>query len=474
MASSRTSRSLARDAERTPAAHAPLALSTNGLRPPNVVRRAVVLAAGQSQRLRTTSGGGSKLLLCIGGVSLVHRAVQGLLDAGVEQVIVVVGHDGKRVAAAVGRLPSERVRVVTAERWQDGNGASLAAAEPLLKSARLFAVQAGDHIFGTGVVDAFVKAGEPAVLVDDRERGATDEETKVDVVNGRAVAFGKHLNGPVVDCGLFLLPSEIFDAHRHAAAAGDGSLSGAVTLLAGRRPIQPIPIVREGWWQDIDTPGDIGVARRRLRSSLGKREDGLVSRRLNRPVSTRLSMALSTWHPPPDLLSVFGFAAALVAAVACASAVGWARAVLAGVLIQAASVLDGVDGETARLQGRAGPWGALLDGVLDRIGDSAIVAGLSIWTLRTGVSPEAAIGLGSAALIASSLSMAVKDRAAALRLPAVNDSVLIQALGGRDGRCLTLAVFSALSLPTVGLAVVSVTGVLVASTRLWRLHPRRF
>jgi CTP:molybdopterin cytidylyltransferase MocA len=48
-------------------------------------RVGVVLAAGRSQRLESVTGGGSKVLLRLGGLSLVERSVRSLLAAGLEQ-----------------------------------------------------------------------------------------------------------------------------------------------------------------------------------------------------------------------------------------------------------------------------------------------------------------------------------------------------------------------------------------------------
>jgi CTP:molybdopterin cytidylyltransferase MocA len=98
----------------------------------------VVLAAGRSERLDPLTRGGSKALLRLGGVSLVERAVRSLLACGLERVLVVVGHDAGPVAAVVGRLARGRVRAVYADRWQDGNGASLAAVEPTVADEALF------------------------------------------------------------------------------------------------------------------------------------------------------------------------------------------------------------------------------------------------------------------------------------------------------------------------------------------------
>jgi hypothetical protein len=94
-----------------------------------------------------------------------------------------------------------------------------------------------------------------------------------------------------------------------------------------------------------------------LRRSLGKDTDGPVSRWLNRPLSTRLSMALAPLRPAPDLISLVAFALGLAGAALLSSG----RGLLGALLVHAASVTDGVDGEVARLQLRGGPRGALLD-----------------------------------------------------------------------------------------------------------------
>jgi choline kinase len=196
-------------------------------------RVGVVLAAGRSERLESVTGGGSKALLRLGGLSLVERAVRTLLAYGLERVLVVVGHDAGPVAAVVGRLGRGRVRAVYADRWRDGNGASLAAVEGAMAGEALFVLVTADHVFAEGALDRLLGAGAPAVLVDAApDRAAWVEGTRVRVVEGAVVAFGKHLEEPAIDCGAFLLPPEVFGCQREAAAAGDHTLAGGVTRLA--------------------------------------------------------------------------------------------------------------------------------------------------------------------------------------------------------------------------------------------------
>jgi len=60
---------------------------------------AVVLAAGSSSRM-----GRNKLLLDVGGETLVRRAVRAALGGGVDQVVVVLGHEEARVRAELDGL----------------------------------------------------------------------------------------------------------------------------------------------------------------------------------------------------------------------------------------------------------------------------------------------------------------------------------------------------------------------------------
>jgi 1L-myo-inositol 1-phosphate cytidylyltransferase / CDP-L-myo-inositol myo-inositolphosphotransferase len=431
-------------------------------------RVGVVLAADWSERLGSVTGGGSKALLRLGGLSLVERAVRSLLACGLERVLVVVGHDAGPVAAVVGRLGRGRVRVVYADRWADGNGASLAAVEVAVAGEALFLLVTADHIFGEGGLERLLAAGEPAVLIDPApDPLAWAEGTRVRVVDGAVVAFGKHLDEPAIDCGAFLLPSEVFGRQRQAVTEGDYSLAGAVTRLAQTRLLRAVALPAGCWWQDVDTPQDARAARIALRRSLGKDADGPVGRLFNRPVSTRLSMALAPLRPAPDLVSLVALGLGLAGAALLAAGQGLAG----GLLVHASSVADGVDGEVARLQLRGGPRGALLDGLLDRVGDAAVLAGLGLWALD-GRAPEGVLVWTVAATTGALLSMASKDRAAALGLPPAPERALGWLLGGRDGRLLLVAVGAVLGAPVAALAAITATSALSLALRVAFLrHP---
>ena len=426
-------------------------------------RIAVVLAAGRSERLADVTGGGSKALVRVGGLTLIERAVRTLLANGIEHVVVVVGYQAGPVATVVNRIAPERVRAAFAERWELGNGASLAAAEPHVAEEAAFLLMTTDHVFGDGALGPLLVAGRPAVLVDNApEPSAWAEGTKVSLHAERAVAFSKELGDPAIDCGAFLLPDAVFDAQRAAQARGDASLAGSVTELASVEPLEAVALPPGAWWQDVDTPEDLRRVSSRLRRSLTKETDGPVARYLNRPVSTRLSMALAHLPIHPDVVSILAFAIALVGAWSLA--VG--AAIAGALLVHVASVLDGVDGEIARIRIRTSAAGALLDGVLDRVGDAAIMCGLALWALDKGHDPAIVVAVTVAATAGAMLSMATKDRIAALAIPPPPEREIGFLLGGRDARLAFVTLFALSGRPLLALTVTAITSAVSLLARL--------
>jgi hypothetical protein len=113
----------------------------------------------------------------------------------------------------------------------------------------------------------------------------------------------------------------------------------------------------------------------------------------------------------------------------------------------------------------------MLDGLLDRVGDAAILAGLGLWALK-GHDARGVLGWTVAATTGALLSMASKDRAAALGLPPAPERALGWLLGGRDGRLLLVALGAALGAPVAALAAVAATSALSLGLRV-AFHLRR-
>jgi phosphatidylglycerophosphate synthase len=103
--------------------------------------------------------------------------------------------------------------------------------------------------------------------------------------------------------------------------------------------------------------------------------EGPVSRYLNRRLSVPLARLLAPTPLTPNQVSLLSLLVAFgaLAALACD------QAIVGGALIQVSSVVDGVDGDLARLRGSASRFGAVFDAALDRYADAAVVGGMTWW-----------------------------------------------------------------------------------------------
>ncbi|MGV8074447.1 MAG: CDP-alcohol phosphatidyltransferase family protein [Syntrophobacteraceae bacterium] len=93
---------------------------------------------------------------------------------------------------------------------------------------------------------------------------------------------------------------------------------------------------------------------------------------------------------------------------------GW----IAGSIAACAQVLDGVDGQFARITGQQSDAGAFWDSILDRYGDGAMVIGLIIYLIRLPfpLPSRVILILGALALIGSNLVSYSSARAESLGL----------------------------------------------------------
>jgi len=89
---------------------------------------------------------------------------------------------------------------------------------------------------------------------------------------------------------------------------------------------------------------------------------------LYHPLAARLARALGPTRVTPDMVSGAGAVAIMLAALAYAQG-GWPWGVLVGLALHMGwHVLDGADGDLARMTGRASPHGELWDGICDYAG----------------------------------------------------------------------------------------------------------
>ena len=156
-------------------------------------------------------------------------------------------------------------------------------------------------------------------------------------------------------------------------------ITGKVHVCADRE-------VDEDSWQTITCPEDCVAAERKLDRWLVKSTDGVFAR-MNRRVSIPISRQLIKTRITPNMVSLFTLALSLVAGAFFAFGGYW-NCLMGAVLGVWGSILDGCDGEVARLKLQVSDFGCWLDTICDYLYYFVTFAGVTIGVLRTKGDPS--------------------------------------------------------------------------------------
>lgn len=377
--------------------------------------KCLIIAAGEGSRLRQK--GDSKPLIPILGIPLIERVIRSAMEAGTDDFYVVTGYQSDLVRDFLERLAKRlaiRITPLVNDDWEKENGLSVLKAREVLHEP--FLLLMADHLFDPGLVRALtthsLPDGEVALVVDsDIHNPLVDmnDVTRVKVENGNICDIGKGMtdfNG--FDTGIFLCSSAIFEAlEQNREKDGDTTLSGAIRILAedGRAKA----ISASGFWIDVDDPTAFNKAEKALLDRLrDKPADGPVSQYLNRPISVLLSRHLAKLDITPNQISLFSFLCSLLA-TGLFMLGGYIPLLIGGVLAQFASIIDGCDGEVARLKYKSSDFGGWFDAVLDRYADAFLLFGLT-WHLLAKEANGWVLFIGFMAIIGSFMLSYTADK----------------------------------------------------------------
>jgi phosphatidylglycerophosphate synthase len=151
--------------------------------------------------------------------------------------------------------------------------------------------------------------------------------------------------------------------------------------------------VEEESWQAIKRPDDCLAAERKLDRWLVKPTDGIFAR-MNRRVSIPISRQLIQFPITPNMVSLFTLALSLVAGIFFAAGGYW-NCLMGALLGVLTSILDGCDGEVARLKLQVSDFGCWMDTFCDYAYYIITFAGITIGLVRSKGEPSLA-GWGAA------------------------------------------------------------------------------
>ena len=116
-----------------------------------------------------------------------------------------------------------------------------------------------------------------------------------------------------------------------------------------------------------------------LMTKLIKPTDGIVSRYVNRKISTRITKFIVNHNikVTPNQVSIISFVMGIISAILYTLG----NPIIAGIGVQISSIVDGVDGELARFLGKSSRAGGFMDAMLDRFVDITTVSFVGLYLL---------------------------------------------------------------------------------------------
>jgi phosphatidylglycerophosphate synthase len=183
--------------------------------------------------------------------------------------------------------------------------------------------------------------------------------------------------------GIYALPVGIIHEFAKRRARQSGPIEELHALLAEMRLVVSMPIA-EDQWQRVCTPEDRLAAERKLDRWLVKPTDGIYAR-LNRRISIPISRQLIKFPITANMVSIFTLGVGIASAVFFAFGGYW-YTLLGAFLCLWASILDGCDGEVARLKLLESDFGCWLETVCDYLFYLFLFVGMTIGLWRSSES----------------------------------------------------------------------------------------
>lgn len=179
--------------------------------------------------------------------------------------------------------------------------------------------------------------------------------------------------------GIYTVPIEMLDDHGERGTAKANPLEKLNASLTVKGPIVSIDVSKD-LWQKVTAGQDRQIAEKKLDRWLVKPTDGFYAQ-LNRRISIPISRQLIKLPITANMVSLFTLGVGFCSAVFFALGGYW-NTLLGAFLCLFASILDGCDGEVARLKLLESDFGCWLETVCDYVFYFFLLTGLIIGQWR--------------------------------------------------------------------------------------------
>ena len=229
---------------------------------------AVVLAAGEGTRLRPLTRNRPKPMLPAGNRPILEHVFDALVEAGVKELVAVVGYKRDRVQDHFGPTYRDVPVTYVTQSKQLGSGHALLQARQAVDDSML--VLNGDRLIDAGTVaavaDSFAETGDPSLAVVERQ-----ETSRYGAVEMHGDDIAKLVEKPsngdyrLINGGVYAFSGDIFAAIEETPRqAGQLALPDTLERIMEHDRVRGVEV--DGMWVDATYPWDLLTVAREVLS----------------------------------------------------------------------------------------------------------------------------------------------------------------------------------------------------------------
>lgn len=324
------------------------------------------------------------------GLTVIERIILAAEEAGIDDFFIITRNLKNKLKKILDKGGKHRKRYIC---YKKGGLDDLSVIKGMDIIKEKFILLVADYIFEPKKLLDFknskINNGECVVCVDENIDNVFDIENamKVYTTDNKINEMGKNLkNYNAVGTGMFLCYSNFFKTLEleQNIKRGHYSLTEIMTAPVKQRKMKVY--TTHNFWMKVNTKKDLKQTEKIMLKSLIKKNDGLIAKAMNRPISIKISKYLSKTNIKPNTISYVTFIIALLSAIFFSFGTHVFN-FIAGLVAQFASILDGCDGEIAKLKFSGSYYGGFLDSALDNFSTTMIIFGMSYgyWLLNNNI-----------------------------------------------------------------------------------------
>ena len=253
------------------------------------MKKAALLAAGDSTRMMPLSANISKHLLPIAGEPLIFHTLKALRDAGIEETLIVYGYRGEDLQDAIDSVDWKPMRI-SCILQRERKGTADAA-----RYAKAFAVDDdiilmyGDILSGLGTFKGLIERHRRSKRSLTVSVKPVDDPSAYGIVVVKRKKVGDLIEKPkpeqmvsnLVNAGIYAAGPEIWDAidKTQPSSRGELEITDSIKMLIDQGKVGAYDL--PSWWMDVGKPWDLLEANRLILNDatghvLGEVEEGAV------------------------------------------------------------------------------------------------------------------------------------------------------------------------------------------------------